>query len=296
MHVAVLLIVPARRCSSSRSVHSELPGSAERMTSMDLRRTLRRPRTWLIAVPVVALLAVTAGPFVYINFIKEDAPPRLGFDDVAAGDSDDEATTTTADGTTTATAPTGTTAPATTSGSSAVDASGVDGSWTVVDGSQVGYRVTEVLFGQDTEGVGRTSDVTGSFELTGTTVTAASSEVDMTTFESDESRRDSQFNGRIMEVDTFPTSTFTLTQPIDLASIPEDLVEITTTATGELTLHGTTKEVTIELVARRNGDNIEIKGSLNIVFADWGIENPSNGAVTTQDNGELELLLVLARG
>jgi polyisoprenoid-binding protein YceI len=152
-----------------------------------------------------------------------------------------------------------------------------------------------VLFGQDAEGAGRSSDITGTFELSGTTVTTASFEVDMTTFTSDESRRDSQFNGRIMEVGTYPTSTFTLTQPIELASIPDDLVEITTTAIGDLTLHGTTKQVTIDLVARRNGANIEITGSYRIVFDEWGIPNPSNAAVSTNDEGELELLLVLTR-
>jgi polyisoprenoid-binding protein YceI len=251
------------------------------MGAMEIRRALRRPRTWLIAIPVIAVLAVVIGPFVYINFIKDDAPDRLGFDDVTT-----EATTTTA--ASTEVDPTTTTAPAATG-------EGLDGTWTVTDGSQVGYRVTEVLFGQDTEGVGRTSDVTGTFVLSGTTVTDATFTVDMTTFESDEDRRDGQFDGRIMEVDTYPTSTFTLTQPIELTSIPEDLVEITTTATGELTLKETTKEVTIDLVARRNGDTIEITGSLTIVFDEWGIPNPSNAAVSTNDEGELELLLVLTR-
>jgi polyisoprenoid-binding protein YceI len=155
--------------------------------------------------------------------------------------------------------------------------------------------VTEVLFGQDTEGVGRTSGVTGTFAISGTTVSEASFEVDMTTFESDESRRDSQFNGRIMDVETYPTATFTLSEQIDLTAIPDDLVEVSTAATGELTLHGTTKEVTIDLVARRNGSNIEVTGSLTIVFDEWGIPNPSNAAVSTNDEGLLELALVLAR-
>jgi polyisoprenoid-binding protein YceI len=262
------------------------------MAAMNLRRILRRPRTWLIAVPVAALLAITAGPFVYINFIKDDPPPRLGFDDLSASDTAESSSTLAGDGTTTTEAPVDT--PATT-GDAAAGASGLDGTWSVADGSQVGYRVTEVLFGQDTEGVGRTSGVTGTFVISGTTVSEASFEVDMTTFESDESRRDSQFNGRIMDVETYPTATFTLSEQIDLTAIPDDLVEVSTAATGELTLHGTTKEVTIDLVARRNGSNIEVTGSLTIVFDEWGIPNPSNAAVSTNDEGLLELALVLAR-
>ena len=44
---------------------------------------------------------------------------------------------------------------------------------------------------------------------------------------------------------------------------------------GELTLRGTTKTVTFDLVARRNGADIEVTGSLVIVFDEWGIPNPS---------------------
>jgi polyisoprenoid-binding protein YceI len=257
------------------------------MPAMNLRRILRRPRTWIIAVPVVAVLAITAGPFVYINFIKDDPPARLSFDDLAAAD---EGTTTTG-----AAGDTTTTAPSSSSVDGSSDASGVDGTWVIGDESIVGYRVTEVLFGQDTEGVGRSSGITGSFEIDGTTVTGATFEVDMATFESDESRRDGQFEGRIMDVATYPTATFTLTQPIDLGAIPADLEEITVAATGELTLHGTTQEVTFDLVARRNGADIEVTGSLTIVFDEWGIPNPSNAAASTGDEGLLELALVLTR-
>jgi polyisoprenoid-binding protein YceI len=256
------------------------------MARMDVRRILRRPLTWIIAIPVVLALAVTVGPWVYINFIKSDAPARLSFEDVPSATSATSAPTSSsgAGGATT-----------TTDGSASADPSTLDGAWQVTSGSQVGYRVTEVLFGQDTEGVGRTSTVTGTMQLQGTTVTAATFQVDMTTFKSDESRRDSQFDGRIMDVRTYPTSTFTLTSPIQLTSIPDNLVEVGTKASGDLTLRGTTKPVEIDLVARRNGDKIEVTGSLDVKFADWGIPNPSNGPVTTQDHGSLELLLVFER-
>lgn len=112
----------------------------------------------------------------------------------------------------------------------------------------------------------------------------------MATVESDSSQRDRQFRGRIMEVDTSPTATFTLTQPIDLGSVPADKQEVAVTATGELTLKGATKSVAVELTARRNGAAIEV--SIPIVFADYGIDNPSGGPAQTDDNGLLEFLLV----
>lgn len=48
-------------------------------------------------------------------------------------------------------------------------------------------------------------------------------------------------------------------------------------------------------VARRNGATIEVTGSLTVVFDEWGIPNPSTGPVSTEDHGELELLLVFGR-
>ena len=118
----------------------------------------------------------------------------------------------------------------------------------------------------------------------------------MTTVESDSDQRDNQFRNRIMETSTYPTATFTLTQPIDLGSIPADLQQISVTATGELTLKATTKTVTVELTARRNGDGIEVNGTIPIVFADYGIDNPSAGPAQTEDNGLLEFLLVFEQG
>jgi hypothetical protein len=48
-------------------------------------------------------------------------------------------------------------------------------------------------------------------------------------------------------------------------------------------------------MAQRNGDQLEINGSLDIQFADWGIPNPSIGPISTEDHGVLELLIILAR-
>jgi polyisoprenoid-binding protein YceI len=240
---------------------------------MSLGTTLRKPRFWIIAVPVVIVVGLVVGPFVYINFIQEDPPERLEFSDTTATSGSDSDTTS--------------------GGTGATEAAVFSGSWTVTDGSEAGYRVGEVLFGQDTEAVGRTSDVTGSLTIEDTTITAADFEVDMTTVTSDEDRRDGQFQGRIMDTANFPTATFVLTEPIDVGKVPADLEEVTVTATGDLTLRGTTQSVTFELSGRVNGDNIEINGAIPITFADFGIPDATFGPATVQDHGEIEFLLVL---
>ena len=231
----------------------------------------RRTR-WIVIGLLALVLAPVVGTFVYLNVFRSDPPERLSLDDVT--------TTTTAPGT---------------DGSSEPTEGGIEGTWRVAAGSVVGYRVEETLFGQSAEGVGRSEGVTGTLTVEGTTVTEASFEVDMTTFESDESRRDGQFEGRIMETGEFPTATFVLTTPIDLDAVPADGEEVVAEATGDLTLHGVTRPVTIPLTAKLTGSTFAVDGSVTITFADYEIDDPSGGPASVGDDGELEVLLVFGR-
>jgi polyisoprenoid-binding protein YceI len=221
---------------------------------------------WIVIGVIAALALVVGGPFIYTKFIAGDAPPPLTLTDASP--------TTTA--TTTGTVP-------------------LDGTWTIASGSRVGYRVKEVLFGQSNTAVGRTSEIEGTITINGTTVEAATFTVDMTSLSSDQERRDRQFNGRIMDTSTYPTATFTLTEPINLGSIPAEGVTGTARATGKLTLHGTTKTVAFTVTGRRTASSIQVSSSIPITFEEWNIPNPSfGGVVTTEDSGSLEFLLNLA--
>lgn len=232
---------------------------------------MKRWMKWAIAVVVVAVLGVVGGPFVYINFIKGDPPERFALDEAPPDGVDPAAT------------------PPTTAGGVAP----VDGAWLIGAGSEVGYRVVEVLFGQDTEGVGRTGQIAGEISIAGSAVTAGSFEVDMTTIVSDEDRRDRQFHGRIMDTATFPTATFNLTAPIELGATPADGASIGATASGELTLRGVTRPATFEVQAQKDGDVIQVVGSTDIEFADYQIPQPDGPGITTQDHGLLEFDLQL---
>ncbi len=230
-------------------------------------------KRWL-GIGVVALaLAVVGGPFIYIHFVEGKAPAPLTLS--PSPSSSDQAQTPT---------------PSQSNG----DTGATSGTWNVATGSIVGYRVREVLLGQSNTAVGRTSSITGSMTVRGTTITAATFTVDMTTVTSDQSRRDGQFNGRIMDTATYPTATFTLTEPIKLGSVPAQGGQRTFQATGDLTLHGVTKPVTFQVTGRYTGSTAQILGSIPITFADWNIPNPSFGPVTTEDHGVLEFSLNLA--
>src|SRR5437660_273671 len=182
-------------------------------------------KRWLIVGAAVVVLLVVGGPFVYTHFIEGKAPKKLSLSSQTSKSS---------------------------SNTAAADASGPpDGTWKVAGGSQAGYRVKEVLFGQSHEAVGRTGAITGQLTISGTSVNAGPFVVDMTSVSSDQARRDRQFQGRVMNTASYPMATFKLSKLIQLASIPADNVTTTVDVPGELTMHGTTKTVTIKITARR---------------------------------------------
>jgi polyisoprenoid-binding protein YceI len=226
----------------------------------------------LIAIPV--LVALFFGGILLYTKVLNDAPDPLSEAQLAER---------VAAGATASSAPEA--APAT---------SRVDGVWNVTDESEFGYRVEEVLLGVNTTAAGRSNEITGSMTIEGTTVTEASFTVDVGSITSDESRRDNQFRGRIMEANQYPEATFTLRAPIDFGTVPAAGEQITATATGDLTLHGVTRPVTFDVTAEAGENRIGVLGNIPVRFADYDIDNPSTTGITTEDNGLLEFILVFA--
>lgn len=249
-------------------------------------------RHWkkLLAGFVAVVIVVLGASFIYAKFINQaDAE----FDQGDVIDKLDATTTVPAERVVDTSQPGATDTSAAGSTSTAAPAAGgVDGTWVIAADSEVGYRVDESINGFATTANGRTNAVTGSIVIAGTSAQSGDFTVDMTTFKSDESRRDDQFNGRIMAVDQFPTSTFVLTAPIDFGAVPADGETITATASGDLTLHGTTLPVTFDVQATFKNGRIGVLGQIPVVFADYGIPNPSRATITTEDHGLLEFVLI----
>ncbi len=229
-------------------------------------------KVWLVVGVVVVLGGAAA---LYWFVLRDTAPPEATLRDPAP--------TTAADGDGG-------------SGDGAAVPDTPDGDWVVsVDDPEqvfVGYRVLE-LFGGDTikkEAAGRTSLVEGTMTVDGSTVTAASFTADLTGLESDSSRRDGVVQGSVLDTATFPEATFELTEPVELGDVTQGS-EVTASATGELTVHGVTQEVTFELTARWDGATISVAGSTPVVFADYEIEAPNTPAVAVDDEGTVELQL-----
>jgi len=233
----------------------------------------RWPR-WVIAAAAAVAVVAVAGPFIYFHFVAGRAPAPLRLKPGAAPRRPGQAS------------------PAASPGHPGP----VAGTWQVGAGSQVGYRVNEILVGQAHTAVGRTRSVTGQLMIGGTTVRRASFRVPVASIHTNSAQRDAQFDGRIMDVAAYPTGSFRLTRPISLAPVPAAGVIRTYTATGSLTLHGQARPVTFPLRAERTTAGLEVQGSIPVLFARWGIPNPSfTGFVTTQNHGTLEFLLDFSR-
>jgi polyisoprenoid-binding protein YceI len=131
--------------------------------------------------------------------------------------------------------------------------------------------------------------------IEGTTVTAATIEADMTSITTNDSRRNDEVQSAL-ETSTYPTATFILTSPIELGDAAASGQAVTVEATGELTIHGVTKTVTIPLQAQLVDGTVVLIGSTEIRFSDYGVSVPEAPIVlSASDTGTLELQLFLQR-
>jgi polyisoprenoid-binding protein YceI len=149
--------------------------------------------------------------------------------------------------------------------------------------------------GTDVTVTGRTEQVTGELAVSGLTLESASFEVDVASIATDSANRDDYFRTEALRTAEFPTASFVLTEPITVDAAPAVGEVRTVQATGELTLAGVTKPVTVELQAVLNGATGQVAGSIPITFADFGVEAPNLGFVSVEPNGTVEFSLVLSR-
>lgn len=226
----------------------------------------RSRRTVGLLAAVAAALVLVVGTGVWWLLIRDDAPEAASID--AAGATLDEAAA---------------------EGEGAGEASAVDGEWTVdtslgsfddFSGTWAGYRVDEELatVGAATA-VGRTPDVSGTMTVAGAEVTAVQVEVDVTTLTSDSDRRDGALRSRGLETERFPTATFALTSPIGLPAGAAPGETVSAQATGDLTVHGVTREVTVDVEAEVSATSAAVVGRAPVKLTDFGIDPPTGLAV-----------------
>ena len=144
--------------------------------------------------------------------------------------------------------------------------------------------------------MGRTSDVTGTLEFDGSTITSVDVTADLSTLQSDDDRRDGQLKRQALETNEFPEASFVLTDPIAIEGDPASGEPISATAVGDLTIHGVTNRVELALQGQLVDGRVVVVGSTVIVLADYDIEQPSSMAVlSVSEEGTMEMQLVFVR-
>ncbi|MDM7892992.1 YceI family protein [Curtobacterium caseinilyticum] len=216
-------------------------------------------------VVVIGAAAVIAGPVIYANTVNGQA----------------------------AAAPSLSAAPSGSGG--ALDQQQADGTWKSTGTSYAGYRVHEVLQGNDVEVVGRTKDVQGTATVDGGSLTKATVTVQVAKITTPESARDEYFRSTALQTDRYPTATFELTEPVDVSKALDGSTQ-DVTLTGTMDLHGVEEPVTADAqVAVTKTGSVQVVGSVPITFADFGVQAPSLGFVTVDGKGSVEFSLDLAK-
>ena len=171
------------------------------------------------------------------------------------------------------------------------------GSYSDYTSTWAGFRVEEVLsnIGNNTA-IGRTPNVSGTLTLDGQTLSTTAITVDLTTITSDQPRRDQPIQ-RTLETNNFPTATFELTQPMSLPEAPAEGVTYNLTAVGNMTVHGVTKQVSVDLQAQLKNGVIVVVGSTPFNFSDYNMSPPQAPVVlSVDDHGTIEFQLFFAHG
>jgi polyisoprenoid-binding protein YceI len=231
---------------------------------------MRRPPRLSIALWVAALVVAVVA--VGWTFVHDDAPARAGLPAVSAG------------------------LPAASPPSAAAGTR--DGDWVVARGDDVfvGYRATEKWAADrfTKTAVGRTGVVEGSMRIDGDRLVRVEVTADLRGLESDQSARDAYLRGEGLETDLVPEARFRLAAPVELPpTAAGEVIELR--VDGDLTLHGTTRPVSVALEARFSGGSIEVAGAAGVVLADFGIEPPRTPFIEVDERGEVELQLVFVR-
>jgi polyisoprenoid-binding protein YceI len=225
-----------------------------------------RKTGWLIFAGLLAVLliaAVAVAPWAYKTYVEREPEPALALPSGARPASTD-----------------------------------IDGSWTVQPGSLAGYRVQQQLFWLMVDVNGRTEAVTGDAEVRGSRLVSAKFTVDVATIDSGRPGRDERFRGTdAMDTAAFPTATVSMNTPADLGPVPADGSPARLEVPVHLTLKGVTRVESAHVDIQRNGDRVDVAGTIAIRFFDFNVDPPKPPAslLAVQPVATIEFLVHLAK-
>jgi len=174
----------------------------------------------------------------------------------------------------TATAPT-------TAAATAGTVSAATSTWTIGSASKAVVSVREQLVGVSlpSDAVLTATGGSGTFGLNADGTFSSNSKItfELATLTSDNRDRDNFVKQDTLNTRQFPKAEFVPTKTSGLALPVASTGTFTFTLTGNLTIHGKTKEVTFKVVAKRSGGDLTATATLapTVKFGDFGMSAPS---------------------
>ena len=159
-----------------------------------------------------------------------------------------------------------------------------------MDGSSASYKVTEQFVGINfpTDAVGSSTTVSGTLVIApdGSITPGSKLTVDLRNLKSDQDQRDNFIKTRTLETDKYPLAEFVPTKvqglPVMIPTTGQNAFQLT----GNLTIHGVTKEVTFQgiIVFGRDPKVVAGLAKTNFTFATFGLTKPSIGRLMSVDD------------
>ncbi len=162
-------------------------------------------------------------------------------------------------------------------------------------GNTAGYRVREQLVSltAPSDAVGTTDKVTGSLVITPDGKIVADQSklvVDLTSLHSDRNSRDGFIQRSTLQTSTYPNATFVPTAVQGLSAPLPSSGQQSFQLVGNLTVHGVTKPVTLNVNSQVNGNDVTGQATTTFKFEDFGMTPPKAGPVlSVVDNIKLEI-------
>ncbi len=167
----------------------------------------------------------------------------------------------------------------------------------ITDGSSATYRVTEqsvgVAFTNEAEGTTNLVSGTLTIDADGSIAPGSKLTIDLRGLKSDQDQRDGFIQNRTLETPRFPNAEFVPTKVTGLDKMVPSTGQAGISLTGNLTIHGVTKEATFQGIATFNPRNNSVAGRArtSLTFDEFGLAQPKIGRLASVDN-KIDLELV----
>lgn len=176
----------------------------------------------------------------------------------------------------------------------------INGTWQVqkrpgANATSAGFTFDEVLPGEAKTTSGSTTGVAGEVHIDAGVLQAGEIVVDMTNLTTDSDVRDNNVRRKILHTDQFPTSSFTVTEPIDLSELPTDGSIGTVEVVGDLTIRGETNRIKAPLDVALSGSHLIVAGDIPFNRLDYNVETPEFVAAKIAETGTLNIRLNMTK-